>query len=96
MELTIEERLARIESVLPVPENVDVKFIAGKMAVSETYLRNHRYLLPNFGVSDVPGRLLWGLELTKTWLETSATHHQRAWDNLTGPERSRTMRGWKS
>lgn len=75
-------RLDRIEDALIVPKYWGVKEIARLMNVSESYLRSRYWLLPNFGRSDIPGRLLWAKDLVHSWLKTSPTDHEIQWFSL--------------
>jgi hypothetical protein len=79
------DRLDSIERVmfaLPVPDYVGVSFIAAKLGVSEPYLRKRPYLQPAYGVSEVPGRMLWSLKTVRAWLDVSPAEHERVWDAL--------------
>ena len=94
MTLTTEERLARIEERLPVPENVGPEWIAQKLGISGSYLRKAKYLLPNFGVSDVPGRLLWSLRLVGSWYQTSLRDLEAQWNQLPESRKKAITQGW--
>lgn len=78
----IAERLDYLEAVLPVPIFVDVKWIAGKLAVSTTYLdRNHyRYLCPAYGVTEVPGKSQWSLKTFREWMTVAPAERKREWE----------------
>lgn len=93
--LTTEERLERIEGILPVPKNVGPEWIAQKLGISGSYLRKAKYLLPNFGVSDVPGRLLWSLKLVATWYEVSLRDREAQWNQLPESRKKAITDGWK-
>lgn len=95
-EATILDRLGRIESALPIPEYEGVGFVAKKLNVSESYLRNHRPCQPNFGISDVPGKILWHLELINEWIKVPPRERQRQFENLEPKQKKQIVLSWKS
>lgn len=80
------ERLDDIETILqglPVPEYVGVAFFAKKIGLSESKARKAFWLLPNYGVTEVPGRLLWSLKTVRAWLdEMTPAQRQAQWDGM--------------
>jgi hypothetical protein len=83
---SVLERLDDIETVLkglPVPEYVGVAFFAKKIGLSDSQVRKAYWLQPNYGVSDVPGRLLWSFKTVRTWLdEMTPAQRQAQWERL--------------
>lgn len=76
------ERLDDIETFLkglPVPEFVGVQFVAAKIGVAPQYLRRRPYLLPGYGVTEVPGKLSWSIKTVRAWLEVSPADREREW-----------------
>lgn len=68
---------------LPVPEYVGVDYIAHKTGRSDSYLRDRPWLLPAFGVSEAPGRVLsWTFATASKWLDVPLSVHQAEWDAL--------------
>lgn len=81
----ILERLDTIETMLkamPVPEYVDTRWFAKKLGCSDTYLRAHWWLLPNFGVYDFPDKRSWHFLTGRPWLDVPMSVHQAEWDAL--------------
>ena len=91
----ILERLDRIERFLPIPEYLGVDWIAVKYGVSPSYMRQHKGALPNFGVSDIPGKLAWHRDLCAQWVQTSIRAHLTQFDRLTVREKHQIMANWK-
>jgi hypothetical protein len=86
---------ATIERLLPTPEYLGVGWLAGKYGVSESYLRQHKAALPNHGISDVPGRLLWHRDLCAEWVQVSVRAHLNAYDAMSAQQRCAIERQWK-
>jgi hypothetical protein len=94
--LAILERLERIEAVLDVPKNIGIDWLAAKLGVSDSYLRNHRYLLPNHGISDVPGRWLWDFNLAIEWIKTPLRTRELQWLQMGTAGKRQIMKAWRS
>ncbi len=88
----LEQRLDRIDKALGVPKYVGVSYIAKRYGVSESYVRSRQYLLPNWGVSDVPGKLLWHIDLVEDWTEVSPEKRQRQWELLDSSKKKSVQR----
>ena len=79
------DRLTDIETrleVLPVPAFVGVQFVAVKLDVDVQYLRRRPYLLPRYGVTEVPGKLSWSLASVRDWLKVSPADREREWTGM--------------
>ena len=77
---------------IPVPETVGVDFFATKYGITSKTVRKHPWLLPNFGVSELPGVLSWRIETALDWLSVPADEHRRQWDALSSRARAAIMR----
>jgi hypothetical protein len=80
--LELRQEVAELRAALPVPENFGVGFIAAKIPCSPKHLYANPWLLPDFGRTEVPGKLLWSLRTIRAWLEVPMTVHQADWDAL--------------
>jgi len=78
----IRDCLQFLEDHLDIPAYVGVTRVARRLAVSASFLRSHFFLLPEFGVTAVPGKLLWPLAVAREWLRTTPADRQRQWDLL--------------
>ena len=88
----LDARLARIEAAIGTRKYEGVAFIARRLGVSESYLRARPYLLPNYGVSDVPGRLLWHIDFINDWTEITPVSRERLWNAKPEKEKERVER----
>ena len=93
--MTIEQRIERIEKAVGVPKYVGIHYVATRYGVSESYLRARPWLQPNYGVSDVPGKLLWHTDLVDDWTETSPAARERFWNVMT-PEQKKAVTSARS
>lgn len=90
--LELEDRLW----LLPIPEFEGVAFIAKKLGVSESYLRQRRYLLPQWGVTSVPGKLLWSFPELREWLKVTPADRKKQWDSMPNTARRVIIGKWTS
>ena len=78
----IRDCLRFLEEHLEIPGYVGVSWVARRLTVSASFLRSHFFLLPDFGVTAVPGKLLWPLSTAREWLKTTPIDRQRQWELL--------------
>lgn len=89
----IEDKIDHILATLEVPEYVGVSFLAKKLGVSEQHLRNHPWLLPDWGRSEIPGRILWSRKTVRIWLdEATPAERDRQWQRLSPSEKASFLR----
>ena len=70
-------------AVYRVQEYLGVDYIAEVLDVKATYLNAHKWLLPNWGASDLPGKRRWHLSTIRAWFaEMTPADRQDAWDKL--------------
>lgn len=85
----IEDRVYRLQ------QYVGVDGVAELMGVTPQYLNAHKWLLPNWGQSEVPGVRRWRLSTINTWLdEMTPTERQAAWDSLPPSTKAARARKW--
>lgn len=77
-----------------VQEYLGVDYIAEKMGVTPQHLNAHKWLLPNWGESEVAGVRRWRLSTIRAWLdEMTPAQRQATWDAL--PESAKVARAKK-
>ena len=89
----IEEKLDRLLAAIPTREVICVDDICKKLQISRDSLRSRPWLLPNFGVSDFPGRKKrWDRDTWKKWSEDFPAR-EAAWQSLSTDKRKRIISG---
>ena len=88
----LEEKLDLLIESLPAKEVYTIGDICRMLQISKNQARSRPYLLPNYGVSDYPGRIRkWRVETYRAWIQTSPTQHKQEWNIKSFRERQVIM-----
>ena len=90
----IKTQLASLLASIPTREVITVAEIRTALGVGRDWLRVRPWMLPNFGVPDLPGRpRKWLIKSWEAWKAVGFESHESAWVSMSEAERARIMKG---
>ncbi len=93
----VKDILHKISKILGSPDmylaqkkTISVRDVATVEGVSITSIRTseYRYLLPNFGVSEYPGKIRWNKSTYLKWSMIPPSDRQKMWNNMSKKDRA--------
>ena len=84
----IEERIGLIERSLPVREVYTIDDICLMLGISRNQARSRPWLLPNYGISEFPGKVKkWRVATYRTWMRIAPRARELDWHEMSAPKR---------
>ena len=88
----IQEQLKMVIASIPVREVITVSEMRTALGVGRDWLRARPWILPNYGIPDLPGRpRKWLIETWQAWKAVGFENHERAWRSMSEARRHKIV-----
>jgi hypothetical protein len=88
----IEKLLDALLAAIPRREVITVSQIRTALGVGRDWLRVRPWALPNYGISDLPGKpRKWLIETWQAWKAVGFESHERAWLSMSEAQRHKIV-----